>query len=236
MSMPPSSEHVTCIRDDAGRLAGRAAEHEDDLERLVRAAETDVRQADAALSQALDAVAIDAHWMRQLCTAQLKRSLDTADAARQACITARQQHVTARRLLTRIDAEWAEDQLTPSRKRAAAVLVVDDVEDARELVALVLRDAGFVVRTAVNGLDALIAAYEMQPAVVVMDITMPVLDGVEATRLIKATEATRHARVIAYTAAPSLCDALVQKLFVTVLPKPSTPDVVLATVRNVAEL
>jgi CheY-like chemotaxis protein len=41
------------------------------------------------------------------------------------------------------------------------------------MVALVLRDAGFLVRTAVNGLEALMAAYEMQPAVIVMDMTMP---------------------------------------------------------------
>ena len=85
-----------------------------------------------------------------------------------------------------------------------------------------------------NGLDALLNAYEMQPAVIVMDMTMPVLDGVEATRLIKATKATRDARVIAYTANPSLADVLAQRLFVAVLPKPSTPDVLIAAVQNVA--
>jgi two-component system, sensor histidine kinase and response regulator len=104
------------------------------------------------------------------------------------------------------------------------------------MVALVLRDAGFLVRTAVNGLEALMAAYEMQPAVIVMDMTMPVLDGLEATRLIKATKVTHSARVIAYRANPSLADALVQRLFVAVLPKPSTPDVVLAAVQKVARV
>jgi CheY-like chemotaxis protein len=53
------------------------------------------------------------------------------------------------------------------------VLVVDAAEDARDLLAYVLRDAGFVVRTATNGLDGLTAGYEMQPAVIVMDMTMP---------------------------------------------------------------
>jgi CheY-like chemotaxis protein len=236
MSIPSSSEHLTRIRDDACRLAERSGEHEDELERLVRAAETNVRQADAALSQARNAVPIDARQIQQLCSAQLRQSLESADAARRACVSGREQHIAARRLLTRLDAECAAEQQTTSRGRTAAVLVVDDVEDARELVALVLRDAGFMVRTAENGLEALIAAYEMQPAVIVMDITMPVLDGVEATRLIKATEATRHARVIAHTATPSLTDALARRLFVAVLPKPSTPDVVLATVRNVADL
>ena len=60
------------------------------------------------------------------------------------------------------------------------MLVVDDAEDLLELVAYVLRDAGFVVRTAVNGVEALFAAYEMQPAVIVMDMKMPLLDGIEA--------------------------------------------------------
>jgi DNA-binding NtrC family response regulator len=68
----------------------------------------------------------------------------------------------------------------------------------------VLQNAGFVVRTASNGLEALIAAFEMRPAVIVMDVTMPVLDGLEATRLIKAADATRHARVIAFTADSTL--------------------------------
>jgi CheY-like chemotaxis protein len=134
-------------------------------------------------------------------------------------------------------AESARDDASAepqTASRGVAVLVVDDAEDVRDMVALVLRDAGFVVRTAVDGLEALLGAYEMQPAVIVMDMTMPVLDGLEATRLIKATKATRDARVIAYTANPSLADVLVQRLFVAVLPKPSTPDVVLAAVQNVA--
>ena len=82
------------------------------------------------------------------------------------------------------------------------MLVVDDYGDVRELIAEVLRNAGFVVRTAANGLEGLLAAYEMRPAVIVMDFAMPVLDGLEATRLIKASEAMRQARVIAYTSTP----------------------------------
>jgi len=54
------------------------------------------------------------------------------------------------------------------------------------------------VRTAANGVEALIAAHEMRPAVIVMDVTMGVLDGIEATRLIKATRCdTSRARFLA---------------------------------------
>jgi CheY-like chemotaxis protein len=111
------------------------------------------------------------------------------------------------------------------------VLVVDDYGDIRDLLARVLEGAGFDVATAANGLEGLIAAYEMRPAVIVMDVAMPVLDGIEATRLIKAGEATRDARVIAYTG-NSLVDANPSyALFAAVLHKPATPAAVLETVQ-----
>jgi CheY-like chemotaxis protein len=103
------------------------------------------------------------------------------------------------------------------------VLVVDDYGDIRDVLARVLQDAGFVVRTAANGLEALIAAYEMRPGVMVMDVSMPVLDGIEATRLIKAGEATRDARVIACTGNPTFDDSRTQTLFAAALRKPATP-------------
>jgi CheY-like chemotaxis protein len=96
----------------------------------------------------------------------------------------------------------------------------------------VLADAGFHVRTASNGLEALLIAYEMRPAVILMDVTMPILDGVQATRLIKAIDEIREARVIAYTGRPATLDDAATALFVAVLLKPSSPDAVVATVRQ----
>lgn len=81
-----------------------------------------------------------------------------------------------------------------------------------------------------------VAATQMRPGVIVMDVTMPVLDGIEATRLLKARDATRSARVIAYTANASIDSPLAEMLFAAVLQKPSPPEVVLATVRHVAGL
>ena len=69
-----------------------------------------------------------------------------------------------------------------------------------------------------------------------MDVTMPVLDGIEATRLIKAGEATRNARVIAYTGNPSFDESPTRLLFAAVLHKPAAPHAVLATVQRVAGL
>jgi two-component system, cell cycle response regulator DivK len=136
-------------------------------------------------------------------------------------------------LLSNVEDRSGEEPRTEGHPSRHAVLVVDDYQDVRELMSAVLQDAGFVVRTAANGLEALIAAYEMRPAVIVMDVTMPVLDGFEATRLIKATAATRHARVIAYTGNPTFSENHVENLFAAVLEKPATPDVFVATVQQV---
>ena len=231
MSISFSSEQLARIRDNARCLAARAADHEHQLEAFVRTAETDVRHAKAALS---DAVEITPDEMQRLNAASVTRATESVEAADRACVSACEQHITAQRLLSRLDDDASAEPQPTSHH--VAVVVVDDADDVRDMVALVLRDAGFVVTTAANGLEALIAAHELQPAVIVMDMTMPILNGIEATRLIKATKATHHARVIAYTANPSLADALVERLFVTVLPKPSTPDVVLAAVQSVARV
>ena len=116
------------------------------------------------------------------------------------------------------------------------MLVVDDYGDIRDVLAGVLEDAGFVVRTAANGLEALIAAYEMRPGVIVMDVSMPVLDGIEATRLIKASEATRDpgsSRTRAILRSMRVRPAGCSPPYCT---KPATPDAVLATVQHVAGL
>ena len=107
------------------------------------------------------------------------------------------------------------------------MLVVDDAEDLRGTGRLCPARRRVCRANGGERFEALFAAYEMQPAVIVMDMKMPLLDGIEATRLIKATEATRHAKIIAHTADPSLPDPVVQRLFAAVLPKPSPPDVVL---------
>jgi two-component system cell cycle response regulator DivK len=66
------------------------------------------------------------------------------------------------------------------------VLVVDDSADTREVYAACLRNAGFRTEQADNGLTAVRKAREMSPAIVVLDYQMPVLDGLEAARRMKA--------------------------------------------------
>ena len=79
------------------------------------------------------------------------------------------------------------------------VLVVDDFADNRELYAATLADAGYEVVEAENGQEALDFIQRRRPAVVVMDLSMPVLDGWEATKRIKADAATAGIVIIAVT-------------------------------------
>lgn len=79
------------------------------------------------------------------------------------------------------------------------VLVVDDFADNRELYASALADAGYPVEQAENGQEALDFIGAHRPAVVVMDLSMPVLDGWEATKRIKSDPATADVVVIALT-------------------------------------
>jgi CheY-like chemotaxis protein len=224
-----SSERLADVRHDAERLIEHAGDYEGQLEALVAAAEQDVRHARSAVSHA--AGHPDFVTVRQLLSAQLQRSAAGAGAATRLLDIARQQRAVADRLLAHVN-----DAPGPAATSATAVLVVDDLADVRHVVARVLEHAGFVVRTASNGLEGLIAAYEMRPGVIVMDVMMPVLDGIEATRLIKATEATRDARVIAYTGNPSFETSATRTLFTAVLAKPALPAIMLATVQRVAAL
>jgi PAS domain S-box-containing protein len=80
------------------------------------------------------------------------------------------------------------------------VLVVDDVEHNRTVVELLLKRIGFNVVQAVNGLDALEKFDQINPDFVVMDIIMPVMDGVKAMTRIRQKDKGRQVPVIALTA------------------------------------
>ena len=80
------------------------------------------------------------------------------------------------------------------------VLLAEDFEDARELYRDYLQFSGFDVETANNGRDAITRAVELQPDLILMDASMPVLDGWQATRELKANPVTRHIPILALTA------------------------------------
>ncbi len=80
------------------------------------------------------------------------------------------------------------------------VLVVDDNTDNRTLIRDILEPIGFEVREAANGKDAIEAFHEFTPHAVLMDMRMPVMDGYEAVRRIKASEQSTGIPLVAVTA------------------------------------
>jgi CheY-like chemotaxis protein len=223
MSRDAASERLMNLCGDLRLLVENADAHQHAAQSLLSQTEDYVAQCDASADAGFDQLQ---HFVR----AVGKRTSATATAARRLRDSARTQHAAACRALRTLGGAV---QHQPARD---AVLVVEDHDDSRELVAHILRGAGFLVRTAANGLEGVFAAHEMRPHVIVMDVDMPILDGIEATRLIKADEATRLARVIAYTADSSLSARYRTALFADVLPKPADVALVLATVQRVARM
>lgn len=79
------------------------------------------------------------------------------------------------------------------------ILVVEDQADNRQIMHDLLINAGYEVIEAITGEDGLSAAEADRPDLIVMDIQLPGLDGLEATRRIKANPAISHIPVIAVT-------------------------------------
>ena len=117
------------------------------------------------------------------------------------------------------------------------VLIAEDFEDARELYRDYLEFSGFDVEAAANGREAIDMASRLQPDIILMDASMPVLDGWQATRQLKSNPATQQIPVIALTAhafddARQQAEAAGCDGFVT---KPCLPDDLVEKVRGTLE-
>jgi two-component system, cell cycle response regulator DivK len=97
----------------------------------------------------------------------------------------------------------AEEPSMPLSDRAGVVLIVDDSSDARELYGVYLSHQGFSVVLAADGASAVNTAIRLQPDLVVMDLSMPYLDGIAATQHLKAHPRTHNIPVILLTGYPS---------------------------------
>ena len=121
--------------------------------------------------------------------------------------------------------------------RKPVVLVVDDFADNREMYSEYLAFSGYDVIEARNGKEAIDAAQERLPDIIIMDLSLPVMDGWEATRRLKADERTRRIPVVALTghalaghskgAREAGCDSF--------LAKPCLPDQLVAEIRRMLE-
>jgi CheY-like chemotaxis protein len=85
-------------------------------------------------------------------------------------------------------------------RKVPLVLIVDDYAEGREVCAEYFAFRGYRVATAEDGLDALDKAHALRPDVIIMDLSLPRLDGWEASRRLKGDERTRHVPIVALTA------------------------------------
>ena len=129
------------------------------------------------------------------------------------------------------------DNDTENKPERPRVLLVDDYPDAREMYTEYLEFSGFEVVEAENGMEALQRAIDAAPDIILMDLSLPVMDGWEATRRLKADKRTASIPVVALTghalagisegAKRAGCDA-----FVT---KPCLPEDLVKEIRRILE-
>jgi CheY-like chemotaxis protein len=123
------------------------------------------------------------------------------------------------------------DQPTAADQR---VLLVEDNEDNRTIYSTVLRHLGFHVIEAVDGVEAVALARSERPDLILMDISIPRMDGWEATRVLREDPSTRDIPIIALTAHALADDRkrATEVGFTSYLAKPVEPNAVVAEVRR----
>ena len=110
--------------------------------------------------------------------------------------------------------------MIPSR-----ILLVEGYPDAREMWAFYLRTRGFEVRSAGDGISAVRLASEWQPDLIVMDLVLPIMNGCEAARRLRASPATADIPLLATTGdtQPAHLDEARSIGFVRIMIKPCDP-------------
>lgn len=108
------------------------------------------------------------------------------------------------------------------------VLIVEDYDDTREMLEVIFTLAGHTVVSAADGESAVRLAHTERPDAIVMDLSLPLCDGMTAARRIHALPSLRHVPIVAHTAKAEPLQG--DHPFVAVLGKPCAPDVLVATI------
>jgi CheY-like chemotaxis protein len=114
---------------------------------------------------------------------------------------------------------------------------VDDYDDAREMYAEYLKFSGFETVKASSGSEAVRLALDSRPDIVVMDLSLPVMDGWEATRRLRADERTASIPILALSGHvfANLPQAAKQAGFDGFVAKPCLPEDLIAEIRKVLD-
>ncbi|GMV11014.1 MAG TPA: response regulator [Gemmatimonadaceae bacterium] len=121
--------------------------------------------------------------------------------------------------------------------RDRRVLIIEDNEDNRIVYSTILRHHGFRVSEALDGEEGIARARQELPDLILMDISIPLVDGWEATQRLKSESLTRHIPVIALTAhaMPGDRERALQAGCDGYLAKPCAPQAVLAEVNRLID-
>lgn len=90
--------------------------------------------------------------------------------------------------------------MTEKDPRDRTVLIVEDADDARLFMRLALEQFGYIVFEAEDGEKALAVAERVRPDIILMDLSLPIMDGITATQKIRETDGMNAVTVIAVTA------------------------------------
>ncbi len=114
------------------------------------------------------------------------------------------------------------------------ILIADDYDDNRELLKLLLETANYEVREARDGHECVLSARQQVPDLIMVDLSMPQLDGWEVFSTLKADSATSHVPFVAVTAHTQRdCERALELGFSAFIPKPFRTDELLETVARV---
>ena len=117
----------------------------------------------------------------------------------------------------------------------ARLLLVDDYRDALDMWAVYLRARGFDIATATDGLAAVCVAREIRPDLIVMDLTLPGLNGCEAARQLRGWPETARIPIIATTGntQPEELERARRVGFAAIMIKPCDPPGLVAEIERV---
>ena len=125
--------------------------------------------------------------------------------------------------------------MPPDASGRSIILAVDDEEDILGLVKMVLEEAGYTVITALSGHQALQTLYHTKPDLILLDIMMPELDGMELIKILKIMDFSAMIPIAMLTAKTDFSDrmAAIQENAVDYICKPFTPPELVKRVKEI---
>lgn len=105
---------------------------------------------------------------------------------------------------------------------ARNILVIEDYSDTRQLISVLLKKRGYNVIEAEDGMEGFLKATGTKPDLIIMDLALPQMDGIEAARRIHETPKLSHVPIIALSAylTPAVEEAVLEAGCVEMFPKP----------------